>query len=1067
MVVTQTQLITFDSITTLGVNATNAVDRTQPLTFIQWLPYNKSIYTTPENALNLYQIYVSSWYAVQGVSVAQTASSIQNLYVNLINEILINYSTVEEQRYLTNLDVTNPRDLAIAVPFFSKKIKDVCLYYVNLRETAQTATTQYNLKGSNIGVKTLLYNTISNALQSQDLTSTIATLNLSISSIRNNIVLDIEDIYDLTPDYFDTNPTLPTSAYDVSGDLRQTFFAANQNNIDPYLTLDFSQSIVNAILQYPIYTAQLGLQLAIAPAVQPNQLGLLKDSDYINNVNTGNSRDLTLNTEITNQEKYIGADFYYVITDSTLTTFTSGQLFAANSEFANVLNKRYPTIASVPSQEFLNTGKEMGLFFKPDKIGLLHFTNFNFSASVNLNNLKPNTVYYFPDPAKYGNVTSNTQQNFITPLSFFEKNYFNKVDFSNQYRFGDVDSNPYYQLFRSYQSREQTLDQSNFGISRYTDYQDFFTGGLDSIWNNIDVYPLTPVGQYPVDQRANSLITINNSLVQFKSDIYGNQYGLYKNLNTYKTPLSSPVIPNSSITDLVLDNNQFVYTTALDPTNILSAGSFNNNSSQATIVIQSYGFRFEAFSPSYVSSNFIVNTLECQTFISPTSAYWSDSPLSNSTSYVANNAYYYNTLVECGTDLNGNPAIAGNIASFLGQPTNLPLYDGYHFVVDYYDNNLNIITNYDPTTPVQYNYDYIEQNTFVSTVPAVSSTLDFSLLPSLSNTPITSLYNQRNNTTGYLYCRAPDSVNTNTINNSPLSAILTKYQSISTFDAANTQSNITLYNEIVTNGILNFDVYYDVIQIETANNLIFDKIRFNYTNNQCSSNSVTYSYLYRGYNQQFEKFSNVWFNETKNQLIVCQTKLYNQLSATNYKIVYPKIYIVDLNFPQPLQVYPTTADQNIALSSVIQYSLSSTNISIDIVEVEKPILSYNSSTDVYDLTYLCKDTAKAFYTVNVKFRYINGILKIISSTLYKPSSSTLHQNFGTYNTTSTFILPSLSTYDVLGNSYGNGFKSSIGFVNTGDSTFTFNIINYVNEFLIDQTAIYLITQEAGGFIVVP
>ena len=194
----------------------------------------------------------------------------------------------------------------------------------------------------------------------------------------------------------------------------------------------------------------------------------------------------------------------------------------------------------------------MGLFFKPDKIGLLNFTNFNFAPSVDVKSLKPNTVYYFPDPAKYGNITGGTKQSFVTPLSFFEKNYFNKVDASNHFRFGDVDTKPEYQLFRSYQSREQTLNTSNFGISRYTDYQDFFTGALDTIWNNIDVYPLTPTGQLPIEQRTQDLIVSDLVLHDFKTDIYGNQYGIYKQ-NTIKAPLSSQNIPDYTLTDLILE----------------------------------------------------------------------------------------------------------------------------------------------------------------------------------------------------------------------------------------------------------------------------------------------------------------------------------------------------------------------------------------------------------------------------------------------------------------------------------------------------------------------------------
>ena len=1089
MAVSQAQIITFNSITVLGVNAVSAVDRSDPLSFIQWLPYNKAIYSTPENALALYQQYLTNWYAVKGASQQDLSNAVQYLYVNLINEISINYTTVDEQRYLSNLDVTNPRDLAIAVPFFSKKIKDVCLYYTTLRETAQTATTQYNLKGSNIGITTLLYNTISNALQSQDLTQTINTLNLSISSIRNNMVLNIEDIYDLTPDYFDVNPTLPTSAYNTSNDLRSTYFKANQTAVDPFLTLDFNQSIINAILQYPIYSSELGTQLFINPAIQPSQLNFLKDSEFINTVNTGNVRDLTLNTEIVNQEKYIGTDFYYVVTDSTLTSYTSGQLFAANSEFANVLNKRYPTIAAVPSTEFLKTGKQLGLFFKPDKIGLLHFTNFKFRSYIDLANLQPGTVYYFPDPVKYGNVTSNTQQNFKSPLTFFEENYFNKVDFSNQYRFGDVDTNPYYQLFRSYQSREQTLEYSNAGISRYTDYQDFFTGGLDTIWNNIDVYPLTPISQYPIDQRTQELLTNNSNLFQFKSDIYGNQYGLYKATSSIKAPLSSPFIPESSITDLVLDNSAFKTPLPLI-VNPINCGQLNPLSgSQPTIIIQSYGFNFEAFSTSYVSSYFNINIPDCETFINPNGDLWIDSD-SDLKSYDPNTyGLYYSILAEGGLTHTGRPAYSGSLvaytsagipavsgtslsATFAYSTSSLPVYDGYWFTVDYYDGDLNVIKNYDPFTPQQFIYDYIEQNTFVNkSVSGLNTTLDFSLTGENIDQ---SLYESRNIVNGTLYCRTPDSSLIAPFS-AALSSVYTKYTTISAFDTSTNTIN-TIGNEI-NNECVGFDVYYDVLQIETNNHLIFDKIQFSYINNSIPG-SVTYSYLYRGYNPNLEKFSNAWLNASDKQLIVCQTKLYTStvngvdpLSATNYKTIYPKIYVVNLNSPQFLQLYPSTADSNLPLSSVIQYSLSSTDIdnTLNIIEVEKPILTFNSSTDIYDLTYLCKDAANAFYTVNTKFRYINGVLSVLATTIYTPSSNTLHQNFGTYSLTGTILASPFNTYNVIKNTY-NPINNGIGYIDNQDYTFTFTGRSLTDFLLVEYGSSipsltgYLVQQDGTSYI---
>jgi len=327
----------------------------------------------------------------------------------------------------------------------------------------------------------------------------------------------------------------------------------------------------------------------------------------------------------------------------------------------------------------------------------------------------------------------------------------------------------------------------------------------------------------------------------------------------------------------------------------------------------------------------------------------------------------------------------------------------------------------------------------------LSTTIDFSLTGTGQNY---SLYEERNIVPGTLYCRTPDSTIIAPLSTA-LSAIYTKYTTISAYDTLTNKIN-TLGNEINLECI-NFDVYYDVLQIETSNHLIFDKIRFNTVSNTVAG-SITYSYIYRGNYPHFEKFSNTWFNETQKQLIVCQTKLFttyinniDPLSATNYKSIYPKIYAVDLNYPQPKQIYPYTADQNLSLSAVSQYSLSGTNIQLNIVEVEKPILTFNSLTDIYDLTYLCKDAANAFYTVNIKFKYINGVLTILTTTLYTPSSNTLHQNFGTYGLSSTFVLPSLSTYSILGN--------SIGYINAADSTFTFNTVSLTGNFLEAQTSL--------------
>ena len=1070
-----TPVITFDSIT-VTPHSSNAIDRLQPLTFIQWLSYNNQTFTTSEESLIRYQAYINKWHTVTNSAIDVHTDAIQTLYVNLIKEITLNYTTVDEQRYLKNLNYNDPIDLAVAVPFFAKKIKDICLYYSTLRDDAQTATLQYNLKGSNVGIENLLYNTVSRALNAEDITELYKTLTISLSDIRNNMVIDVEDIYDLYPDYYDNSPTLPASAYNVTSGLRNEYFAANQVNIDPFQTLDFNQSIVSAILKYPFYLLEIGEQITINPAVNASQLNLLKDSDFITGINTGKTSDLNLQYEGLEQSKYIGSDFYYVITDSTLTSYTSGVLFNADSEFANVLNKRYPTIAAIPSQEFLKTGKQLGLFFKPDKIGLLHFTNFKFTATVNLNQLQPNTVYYFPDPSKYGNISGNTKQTFITPLKFIEENYFNKVDFSNQYKAGEVDTSPYYQLYRAYQSREQTLNYTDTGISRYVDLQDFFSGEEKLIWGNQDVYPVTPQGTFPIDERAKELYVSNKTLVQYKNDIYGNEFGLYKDGYPIKAPSNTPAVQATFI-DLIIDGYVFYdpvlgYNFDYSTTNVgpyqnitiknpytypdknysgvilNTNGSFGSTLTPSQLstynlthnginaqpapttttngflltgiqpVIYPYGFAPEVFASDYVNMQFNCITKDAQTFISPNGNLLPDYGSSLPGYSPSNPNLYYNELADGGfspsnpeyiADFTNSPSF-----SFLPPLSVLTDYDCNFFLVDYYASGETVILNSEPCGNQTFFAGYTEPSNFVNVrVPNKTTTLDFTLTGTRITKP---LYQTRSVDYGDLYFR-----------NSSSSIILPLSSALS---ATFLKFGSTVTSEITSSQIINFDVYYDVLQIETENYLLFDKLYYDYNTNSIVENAITYGVISRDHPEQssFEKFSTVWFNEHSKQLIACKTTLFYDQSATNGKIIYPKIYLIDLKNLQPIQLYPLTHDVDLTFDLLKTFSLSGTSLSgLNVVEIEKPLLNYNEDTNTYILSYLAKDTASAFYIVNIKFQYYNERLDLLSTTIFKPTQDILQENFG-----DPITLPSFNTYNgILG--------TGVGYIDTDDNTFTFGV----------------------------
>jgi len=971
-----------NSITSL-TPVVNPIDNTTPLSFTDWLKYNTKLFTTTQEFLTRYQSYLVNWYEVKGISQDTASTDIINLYTNLINTIIIDYSSADEQRFLKNIDVTNSRELTVAIPFFAKKIKDICLYYSTLRDQVQTTAVQYNLKGSNTGIDNLVYVTINRSLQSQDIVNQFSTLNLVLSDIGANMYIDIEDLYDTYSHYYDLSPILPASSYDVSVGDREKYFTFNQEDIDPLQFINSNQSIVRAILSYPFYLIELGDNFTIDPQVNSSQLNLLKDRDFISTINNGDNTNLNIINQATLTQEYMGVDFYYIATGTTTTQYTSGQLFNATSKFANILNKRYPSIAAIPSSEFLKTAKEIGLFFKPDKIGLSQFTNFNFRAEVDLANLTPNTLYYFPDPTKYGNILGNTKLEFKTPFKFFEDNYFNKIDFSNQFYFGDVYSHPFHQTLRAYQTREQSLDYSDSGLSRYIDSQDFFTGTFDTIWSHPDIYPLKSVSQYPIQERLASLLGTDKTLFQYKTDVYGNEYGLYKPTNI-KQPVLRPdkttyidyIFNGFNFTDLNYGNANpslnYSGLTAFAPnsfsgySNVDTVASYTFAANQATV---------DAFI-SYDNTTYECLIRDGLYFTKPNNNLLPDYP-SDSFLYDPESALlYYNELVDGAPSFVTKHHVSNHsvsaYADFTINPTTIAEYIDYDGNAFYIDS-----LSAEPCTLQPYTFNYTEPTNFFDIqFPYTNTEVDLSL--SGKNVNRASLYYMRNIEHGDLYIRNADSTIIEPAS-AALSALFIKYPT-------------NIRNELYNN-IINIDVYYDTIQIETDNYLVFDTIKYDYTTNSIIGSEKAYTVLYRGIHTELEKISNVWFDESLNRLFYCKTTLFREFSASNDKAIYPEIYTIDLATRQIVQIYPPKVKESLIFNDVNQFSLYNKIIELNIVRVEKPVLSYSTETGLFTITYLGKDTANCFYIVTTRFQYTGTQVNIISCTLHTPSSNVYNITF--------------------------------------------------------------------------
>lgn len=553
-------------------NSFKALDTYEPVSFLTWLS-NKNVASSDVTVLfNSYKDYIINWGKKKSLNKQKQNETLRDSYIQVLRDIVINFSTDEERRFVLNADFNNDLDLDIVVPFFIKKLKQICLYFALQRENIKTAEIQHNLRGSNFGLDVLVQKVIYDAANTSQYLFTDKTNKLPpVSALANDLSVYVEELFDTTTNYFNINPLSAEQKFYNTSVERRTLSSANINSIDSNLYLNFKQAIIDAINQYPFFVDTLGINnFSVNPNLSGTELFYLKNRDFINYLSGGPS-ELKINLQKRLAPKYLGNDFYYLSTGTTATNFVSGILFsvqpADGAATLNLLNRSFPTVATVPNLNQLYAEREIGKFFIPTYLGLLVHNTPSKKFTINTDNIKPNTVYMFPDPAVVGNVSYNSDSEIDNyPLVYEIDLSWNKYTRSNQYIFGDVLSDSYKQLYYGYESQQQDLQKDISGLAKCTDNVEFWSGEKDTFWTQPEVWPdLRSAEELDYVSRQQSLLAENNySVVKWASDIFNNEYGLLKRIATTKgienVNVNQGLLPGS---DTQILSSEFIESRAL------------------------------------------------------------------------------------------------------------------------------------------------------------------------------------------------------------------------------------------------------------------------------------------------------------------------------------------------------------------------------------------------------------------------------------------------------------------------------------------------------------------------
>jgi len=535
--------------------AVNPIDIYSPVTFIEWFK-QKNFTNFDINVLfENYRQYIIAWGQVKKIDKQKESDLVRDSYIQVLRDIVVNFSTEEEKRFVLNADFNDNNDLDIILPFFLRKIKNICLYYVDQREELKSASIQHNLRGSNLGIEFLIKKVIFDAARTSQIDLAPATFRFPpLSALASQVHVSVEELYDTYEKYYNINPL--SADFNLNDTLRYNLSSNNINSIDSNLYLDFKLAIQQAIRQYPMFIQGLGTNnFTINPIISGTELYFLKNRDFIDYL-SGGSTELKINLFKKLAPKYLSTDFYYLSTGNTSTTYVSGLMFSvrplSGAPTLNLLNRQFPSVAAVPSLESLYTEYQLGRFFVPQKLGTLIFNTPDKQFLINTDALKPNTVYAFPDPTILGNTSYNSEtDNYLAPFIYEVDVSWNKVPRSNQFSFADVLSDSYKQLYYGYQSQQQDLQTDVAGICKVTDNIQFWGGDKQAFWTDSKNWPDLKL-QDSLDYNARQASLLINDLtpVYWSNDKYGNEYGLFKRVSPLTEDesniSSSGIFPGSS-----------------------------------------------------------------------------------------------------------------------------------------------------------------------------------------------------------------------------------------------------------------------------------------------------------------------------------------------------------------------------------------------------------------------------------------------------------------------------------------------------------------------------------------
>lgn len=941
---------TINSITNnISIKVEVKEDTLKPFDLVTWISKSQLRSGSPSEYLGIYNNYLNEWHITKGSTDSEKQSGIKSLYKTLLKNVAINYSTDEERRWLRNIDLNDPADLDVAMPFFSSRLKEICLYFASQREEVKQQRLRYDLAGSVKGSKQLVVSDLITLVKRDDYILQYKSTKPTIDVVLEDFNITVDELYDISQDYFDIPVTRTSPVTGTRGD----YYNFQQFTIDPLIFIDEDASVKRLIEGYDtelqsvcatnILTSDLS-QLVADVSFTDDELTQLPDSEFINYIKT--RENLNIVNEKNLPTEHGGVDMFYLSAGSTDSNYVSGQLFKSSKPFRNLHNRYNSTINFFPDTSSMVSVKEIGRFFVPDNIGTANFFSLNPKPKVLTDKLSAGQVYSFPDPDIYGAGTGATQKTNPAPIDHDEDITWTKADRSNERLQGDIVNQVQLQKFYPYSSKEEESLEPQVGVSRVSDPVDFWSGEERDIWGNDDVYTPALQNTFDHDSRQADLMVTDRSIYNWKTDIYGNEYAVYKNVE----PLQ--------LASLREDTNYICKT--------LDFEEFDNGETELSFIDYIDGGRVNGIDP------YVENLNPSQTFTAQASGFGKIDPVFDEVCYGAN--YLPDTCpvpppeIICEnldggvygySDASYSVSSSGINFNQSVEEDTLALAETFYFNTKHCDDD----GSRDYTYSIESSVPLYKPNP-ESTNSQVVSALESSFQA------LTTLY-QQSSSGGLIEFRNKYGIGKGSPLIEAFASVFNRYENDPTLSY--------IYNDIKNNNIVDIDIIYDILVLYGQDYIVFEKINFDYDTGTIQPSTLNNAII-KTTGTKLERTIPLFFNEDKKYILCGRMR-----ELVDCNACYPQFIKLDVETLQLSTEFPnSSADQ-------LEFKLPSNLYQYTITDLEDIKLSYNNTLDKYNITYfgsISGHEAGVPAVSGIKvlfshdFRYILNSLELVDASVF-------------------------------------------------------------------------------------